>query len=647
MSDPQHETTATNEPAYVYDSDDEDILDLIRAHRHELMFAKLKSDVPLQTPWLSVVLLWIAERQHPWQATFSKDAWDTVRWTLARAGKDAAVVADFTWSAPLAAPLFPHAPPRMTWHGPRYAWSAMLSLHFIDTLRPSLWNFCQNLDDVRAQIAEYTRPLTSLHPEFVPTWYEKRMLEFVQLTGLFPRALQGTLPRGLHGDEDAGEDAGTGYSNHKSSSWNIDDYDRNLAHLEDIFREINSALTTSDESGALKRGERGDCLRCMEQTSVFLYFERIVLQASLQEANRSLPLYVCIFELVHARLEWMVECGADTTAATASASAMASRWHGMREYMDQGAHEARISAIAEGWMCAPRAPEHTGMVVVDDDGECAGVPMEIGHACEDVERRVNARYRCELRAQRLRMTSEFEEHAYKNMHLTVRNKRRLHREWRDFDSCLAFDGLYGNIYVTWSFPAEPSLWRIVITPALGTPYAGGCFSFDMRVLSNYPSTPPIMHFLTTGQGTVRFNPNLYCSGKVCLSLLGTWVGESWNAKVSNLNQLLMSILVMIFVEDPFFNEPGYQKARGTDEGARRSEEYNRTVRYHTLNYAVYEPLRCCRDPQLLQLARTHFNILWEVLHPEYVRWAEEECDPQRREKMYDWIQKSSDILHMH
>ena len=28
--------------------------------------------------------------------------------------------------------------------------------------------------------------------------------------------------------------------------------------------------------------------------------------------------------------------------------------------------------------------------------------------------------------------------------------------------------------------------------------------------------------MTTGAGTIRFNPNLYSNGTVCLSLLGTW-----------------------------------------------------------------------------------------------------------------------------
>ena len=46
-----------------------------------------------------------------------------------------------------------------------------------------------------------------------------------------------------------------------------------------------------------------------------------------------------------------------------------------------------------------------------------------------------------------------------------------------------------------------------------------------------------MQLITTGGNSIRFNPNLYSSGYVCLSLLGTWRGdsvESWNPAKSNL-----------------------------------------------------------------------------------------------------------------
>jgi baculoviral IAP repeat-containing protein 6 len=103
-----------------------------------------------------------------------------------------------------------------------------------------------------------------------------------------------------------------------------------------------------------------------------------------------------------------------------------------------------------------------------------------------------------------------------------------------------------------------SLWRALITGPEGTPYAGGCFIFDFFFPSGYPAQPPRVTLLTTGGGTVRFNPNLYTCGKVCLSLLGTWhggKGEGWDPAVSSALQVLVSIQSLILVPHPVFNEP--------------------------------------------------------------------------------------------
>ncbi|KDQ63010.1 hypothetical protein JAAARDRAFT_120620, partial [Jaapia argillacea MUCL 33604] len=99
--------------------------------------------------------------------------------------------------------------------------------------------------------------------------------------------------------------------------------------------------------------------------------------------------------------------------------------------------------------------------------------------------------------------------------------------------------------------------KIMIAGPEGTPYAGGLFEFDCFMPLEYPNKPPLMHLHTTGGGRVRFNPNLYNNGKVCLSLLGTWAGrpeEQWFPYKSTLSQVLISIQSMIFVDAPFFNE---------------------------------------------------------------------------------------------
>eukprot|EP00953_Heterococcus_sp_UTEX-ZZ885_P034004 17648-Heterococcus_DN1.PRE.3 len=42
----------------------------------------------------------------------------------------------------------------------------------------------------------------------------------------------------------------------------------------------------------------------------------------------------------------------------------------------------------------------------------------------------------------------------------------------------------------------------------------GCFQFDIVLPPTYPAVPPKVQFLTTGNGTVGFNPNLYDCGKL-------------------------------------------------------------------------------------------------------------------------------------
>jgi ubiquitin-protein ligase len=82
--------------------------------------------------------------------------------------------------------------------------------------------------------------------------------------------------------------------------------------------------------------------------------------------------------------------------------------------------------------------------------------------------------------------------------------------------------------------------KVCIMGSNGTPYGHGAYIFDVFFEDSYPDTPPKVNLSTTGSGQVRFNPNLYSCGKVCLSLLGTWRGvasENWDAKISTLLQL--------------------------------------------------------------------------------------------------------------
>ncbi|XP_037514919.1 ubiquitin-conjugating enzyme E2 Z-like [Rhipicephalus sanguineus] len=47
--------------------------------------------------------------------------------------------------------------------------------------------------------------------------------------------------------------------------------------------------------------------------------------------------------------------------------------------------------------------------------------------------------------------------------------------------------------------------------------------FVLKCLPDYPARPPLVRFMTTDAGRVRFSPNLYSSGLVSLSILARFL----------------------------------------------------------------------------------------------------------------------------
>jgi ubiquitin-protein ligase len=129
--------------------------------------------------------------------------------------------------------------------------------------------------------------------------------------------------------------------------------------------------------------------------------------------------------------------------------------------------------------------------------------------------------------------------------------------------------------------------RFIISGPKNTPYEYGLFIFNMTIPAEFPAKPPICILENTGG--IRFNPNLYDSGYVCSSILNTWRGlasESWTPELSTIFQIFMSIQSQIFVEQPYFNEPGYEKSMNTPSGQRCSDEYNEKIMQYTLDHAM-------------------------------------------------------------
>ena len=63
-------------------------------------------------------------------------------------------------------------------------------------------------------------------------------------------------------------------------------------------------------------------------------------------------------------------------------------------------------------------------------------------------------------------------------------------------------------------PTDQCSRQVLITGPDETPYANGCFEFDVHFPIDYPNKPMKVNLQTTGNQTIRFNPNLYNDGKV-------------------------------------------------------------------------------------------------------------------------------------
>ena len=152
-----------------------------------------------------------------------------------------------------------------------------------------------------------------------------------------------------------------------------------------------------------------------------------------------------------------------------------------------------------------------------------------------------------------------------------------------------------------TYESRLDLLRCLIIGPEDTPYEYAPFVVDLQIGPEFPQMPPLAHFHSWTGGLGRINPNLYEEGKICLSLLNTWPGQSegetWSDKASIL-QVLISLMGLVLVKQPFYNEAGFESYGEEKLYRRESQQYSEKVYVMArgfVKHAVSSPVKGLED----------------------------------------------------
>jgi ubiquitin-protein ligase len=142
-------------------------------------------------------------------------------------------------------------------------------------------------------------------------------------------------------------------------------------------------------------------------------------------------------------------------------------------------------------------------------------------------------------------------------------------------------------------------YAMIVGPE-NTPYQHGFYLFKLEFTENYPHDPPKVLYFTQGD-KIRFHPNLYRSGKVCVSILNTWRGEQWSS-CQTISSILLT-LVSLLHDKPLLNEPGITESHYD------FQKYNEIITYKSMEHACLH----MADEDHFNSNYNEFNIFYPTI----------------------------------
>jgi len=145
-----------------------------------------------------------------------------------------------------------------------------------------------------------------------------------------------------------------------------------------------------------------------------------------------------------------------------------------------------------------------------------------------------------------------------------------------------------------------------------TVYNHGFYFFEFNFPEDYPHSPPVVKIINTDT-SVRFHPNLYRCGKVCLSILNTWYGEGWTS-CQTIKSVLLT-LISILDNEPLLHEPNIFKHHPD------FYKYNDIVRYKNVEISILK----VKSSPFYNKFKNHIDTYLINNRDEILQFVEKEC----------------------
>jgi len=147
-------------------------------------------------------------------------------------------------------------------------------------------------------------------------------------------------------------------------------------------------------------------------------------------------------------------------------------------------------------------------------------------------------------------------------------------------------------------------YALIIGPS-ETPYFVGFYFFEIKYPTNYPHSPPHVTYCTNGEN-IRFNPNLYTNGKVCVSILNTWRGEQWTS-CQTISTLLLTLCTLL-CKEPLLNEPGVTKNH------QDFINYEKIIEYKNIDIAILKII-----DKVAGIYPTQFDFFYPIVKEQFIK----------------------------